>query len=595
MAFEFLINSVISAFFLLYSLALGAAVLGCLPTFKLNNDSTNNNYLKSFFYLSMGISIQILILMLLGFAGCLNKTFVGLLAAGLFPIALHSAKTCFTVFTKASLSSITLVCVLFLLTLAFSWHPPGYWDDTSFHLPLARFYLEQEAIVLHEYLRFPLFPQNMNMLMVLGLMFGDTLTAQIFATLPWFVIGIGLMGACKWLNGSSVIGFLVALVLVKYIGAFKVGFGYAYVDAGLALFCWSSLLSLVLWYEQYREKIPGSVAWILIAGFLGGAAAGTKLFGGVFAFILLVYILFLTRTFRIGLLFGALVLSSGAWWYLRSYLISGDPFHPVAAKYFGYYLWNEQDLLSQVSEQSLQTVDKNPLYFFSALKNAGVQLWILVFIGFCVKNLPPAIRLMQFIFITYFSFWFFVTQVERYLAPVIVLATFLACYTLYVLLLFLYQKLNLQRSNRNFSFLLNIVVALWGVSIAAKEIGRSIVKWDDRLEGNQGYELFTKASTLRPEYGDRLVQVGFENAAYFFSGIAIGDWFGVARYSRMTTCDNTGCQLLGEVEMKELLLGFNSKMLAVSFERYPLFRPEDYSTQFNLVLQNSQGALLVTK
>ena len=33
-------------------------------------------------------------------------------------------------------------------------------------------------------------------------------------------------------------------------------------------------------------------------------------------------------------------------------------------------------------------------------------------------------------------------------------------------------------------------------------------------------------------FGDRLVQVGFENRFYFFRGTLVGDWFGPGRYTR---------------------------------------------------------------
>lgn len=593
MTFDFLINAGVTASFLLHSLVLGGAVLHYLLAFKLESERKYNSYLISFFSLSIGISINILMLMLLGMLGYLNSFFVGILGTISFLVARYFSAH--TIYSKTSISGMISVGALFGLTLAFSWHAPGYWDDTSFHLPLARFYLEHEAIVLHEYLRFPLFPQNMNMLMVLGLMFGDALTAQIFATLPWFVIGVGLMGVCEWLMRSSVAGVFIALVLAKYIGAFKAGFGYAYVDAGLAMFCWSALVALVLWYESQKEKSPNSFAWILIAGLLAGAAAGTKLFGGIFAFIICLYIVLLGRNLRTGILFGILVLASGIWWYLRSYLISGDPFHPVAAQYFGYFLWSEQDLLSQISEQNIKTVEKNFLYFFSVLKSVGAQLWILAFVGLFFRGVPAVIRLMQAILITYFVFWFFVAQVERYLAPIVVLATFLAFYTLYILFNALYKKVNWPEPRKKYSVLFSVVILLLSLSIGIKEVHRGITTWDRHLYSTQGYELFTKASELRSQYGDRLLQIGFENAAYFFTGTAIGDWFGAARYSQMISCGDGVCLPLDEVAMEKLLLGFNSKMFVVSFERYPLFKPENYRARFDLALQNSQGALLVLK
>src|SRR5690606_28462722 len=73
------------------------------------------------------------------------------------------------------LQAATLVA-LFLLTIAVSLHPPGHWHDSMYQLPLARHYAQQAAITLHDAVRFPLFPQNVNLLFSLGIMLGDALS-----------------------------------------------------------------------------------------------------------------------------------------------------------------------------------------------------------------------------------------------------------------------------------------------------------------------------------------------------------------------------------------------------------------------------------
>jgi hypothetical protein len=99
-------------------------------------------------------------------------------------------------FDIISMSAIFLIIVLMAI-----FRVPGRWDDTMHHLPLARFYVES-GIVLNEYLRFPLVPQDMQMLFALGLMIGGDAAAQAMATIPIFMICLGLIGSGIWLLGS---------------------------------------------------------------------------------------------------------------------------------------------------------------------------------------------------------------------------------------------------------------------------------------------------------------------------------------------------------------------------------------------------------
>ena len=85
-------------------------------------------------------------------------------------------------------------------------------DDTMYHLPLARSLVEHHAIVVEQYLRFPLFPQNADLLMALGLQLGDVRLAQFLANICFFVIACGLVG-CSWEITKLII---LALLLQSY-------------------------------------------------------------------------------------------------------------------------------------------------------------------------------------------------------------------------------------------------------------------------------------------------------------------------------------------------------------------------------------------
>ena len=42
----------------------------------------------------------------------------------------------------------------------------------------------------------------------------------------------------------------------------------------------------------------------------------------------------------------------GGGWYARSFWISGDPISPAGGPWFGYFLWNADDLAGQAAEQA---------------------------------------------------------------------------------------------------------------------------------------------------------------------------------------------------------------------------------------------------
>ncbi|WP_157484924.1 hypothetical protein [Gilvimarinus polysaccharolyticus] len=477
-----------------------------------------------------------------------------------------------------------------------------------YQLPLARHYLEQQSLVLHEYVRFGLFPQNINLLMVVGLLFGDATLAQLFCTLPLFVMALGLMGVSQHFSGQWLWGAITGLLLF-ILQPVRETLGYAYVDNGLALFCFAASLALACWYEKHRQS--QGFGWVLISAILAGTAAGSKLFGGVFVALLGIYLVFSSRDIKTVLWFSLLTLITGVGWYLRSFIISGDPVHPAGGPYFGYFLWDAVDLASQYGEQKTFGVTRNLLYLPLSLWTAGVVLWVLAFVSLCLTKVPRLIRMLQVIFILYFLFWFYVSQVDRYLSPIYGVGMALSAYTLSRGYYFLEQYLQFLRVFKRPAVMvlsggLTLLLFVSGVFYQYRD--RDIIaaierrvdylfNYGDREKYNNrpGVQLFLAADKHINQYGSRLMQLGFENAVYFFSGVTIGDWYGVGRYRDRVNCNNQGCTPLSPKAMKQQLKSFNSKMLVISTHRYPKFNPDTYESEFDIVTRDEHGVLFVLK
>ena len=104
--------------------------------------------------------------------------------------------------------------------------------------------------------------------------------------------------------------------------------------------------------------------------------------------------------------------------------------------------------------------------------------------------------------------------------------------------------------------------------------------WDQTLKSRLGYAAFSKANELTAREGRRMVQVGFEGANYFFEGTAIGDWFGVARYSQMLRPEAPR-ELIPAAAMADLMRRFDARILAVN-RMFARFDEADYRQKVRL-------------
>lgn len=598
---------------LLYTGVVGFSFLLAVNLPATVNGMFGNRLLSAFFSISLGLAALLFALFILSVTGFFSALAIILTAGVVLLLAIMILRR--NIY-KVKLSSLIesydsfglLVGIgFFVLVLVVTYHPPGLWDDTMYQLPLARHYLEHQSLMLHQYVRFGLFPQNINLLMALGLLLDGDLLAQAFVTVPLFVIALGLMGVSgkvcgHWFWGALTAGLLFVIQPVRY------SLGYAYIDNAVALFCFSATLAVVFWFE--KPRYDKTVGWVLVAAVLAGTASGSKIFGAVLAVILGVYILLMGRSVRGTVIFGVITLIFGAGWYLRSYLISGDPIHPFGGSYFGYFLWNADDLASQYQEQETFGVVRNLLYLPQSLWSAGVIFWLLAFAGFFLVKVPRYIRTLQVVFLLYFCFWFFVSQVDRYLSPIYGAGMALSSYTLYRSYAYLEFRLPVLCKLKRPAVILTsgvLVMMLVAGGIYRYEKRDLVAVIEKRLvyfiHGHDGYQsiqrpgvqLFIEADKYIDQYGARLMQLGFENAVYFFSGETIGDWFGLGRYSDRVTCTSSGCLPLPEEKMRRQMEYFGAYLLVISLERYPGFDVNSYLNEFTIISQDEHGVLFALK
>lgn len=563
-----------------------------------------NPTLQLFFACSLGMATNILALQALAFAGGFNRAWILAwagcsIAAGWMQRPRATVPRAWAERSELGLAGFLAMVLLAVVTWGAA-RAPGHWDDTMYHLPLAMSYIEHGGIALSPHLRFPLFPQNMNLVQGLGLLFGDVRLAQALSTVPLGLSLLGLVGASQWLLGARLWGLLAGLLLWLNTPVTQT-WGFAYVDNGLALFCWAATLALAVG----KPQAPGQrwhPSWVTAAAVLAATAAGTKYFGAVFAVLLGLLLLPSALKDRAFLRYAAVGTLLGSAWYLRSFWVSGDPLHPAGGTVFGHFLWSAEDLRNQQAEQALFGVPRQPWRIFEALSVAGVGWWGLAVVGFWgVWRRDGPVRVFQWIGLPYLVFWFVVTQVERYLAPVHGVLSFLSVWALVSGCRELGR--GLIRSGRFAGRLSrwpldavasSVLLAVVVVGVAPKLSNRA-QQFADDLSKRKGYALMQRANTLKAVHGDQLTQLFLEQARFYFRGTVHGDAFGPARYWQAIRCrPDTGCEVAGPQALADFARRFGSRMVAVGTERLRIDLPA-YQALFDVVMQTPDGVLLVLR
>jgi hypothetical protein len=565
-------------------------------------DTSTNPAVVFFLSTTTGIAVVCKILFVLGISKALNPWMIAFALSAALLIAITVLWRCGTRFSinksPAALSESLLTIVTFLLVgLTLTWlciKPPGMWDDTSYHLPYARHYLEEHQLSINPWLRFPLFPHNGNLLFTLTLAWGSEVRAQVMATaIPLTLIAIGLYGACQEFLKSRLAGWL-SVGLLWNLSPVRETLGYAYIDNLLMMFCWAAMLAMAMALRQQKFQLN---AWLLICGLLAGTAAGTKLFGAVITILIgACFMLSWGWRNKAVWIYAATASVFGLEWYVRSFLISGDPVHPLGGNIFGHYLWSAADLASQHQEQATHGTSKNPMLIVTSLQKAGIGLILPGLLALLQPRLwdtpTRALALIVFFFI---AAWQTTSQVARYTAPILPAAAFLSIAWLYYAGSAFIQK----RLLKNFQYLHWFPVLLYFAIVAAwsyskrDTVSTQIKSWHDNLENRSGFNVMQEANSRSSQLGRVLVHLGYENAVYFFQGKVIGDWFGPGRYSQMLDCTKS-CQVESPENLRKLLVKFESNMLAINGARFK-FTPSEYAVTFDITETSKNNYLLTLR
>ncbi|WP_431125911.1 ArnT family glycosyltransferase [Variovorax paradoxus] len=220
--------------------------------------------------------------------------------------------------------------------------PPAAFDELMYHLPYARQVAQQGSLGIHEWLRYPWFPYNYNLLYAAALQVGDDV-------LPHFLNALaGLLSAVMVLRlGMQHTNRLTALIGT----AIWIGIGdysNALIDMGVALFVLGACVALWWWRES--QPVQAGMRWLGLAAFCLGVAAGSKYQALTFLPLVAPFVIWHERRPKAWALALLCFLVPCVYWYARNAIMTGDPFNPIGARVFGFTEWIPADYVQQVAD-----------------------------------------------------------------------------------------------------------------------------------------------------------------------------------------------------------------------------------------------------
>jgi len=292
------------------------------------------------FGLGLGLAVLGYAVMALGWLGLLHPLWVGLLGIALLvwqllrPQPLQLAwQTMRTVVPRPCgrfewlLACVALIC----LALGFIWAlaPPYAFDAAVYHLRQVQLYLAHRSIFVPVDSAYAGFPGLIQMLFTFTRALSGDSSPQLihFTFLPLTILGAAKLGQRLW---HLELVWPVAALLTTVPTILLVA-TWPYVDVALMFYTLLFFCALTLWLQETRWR------WLVLAAVFCGLAMATKytalwhpLAGAV-----LVMLRLRRATWRVSLLqlacLGGLAAVVAAPWYLRNWLLMGNPLYP--------YIW----------------------------------------------------------------------------------------------------------------------------------------------------------------------------------------------------------------------------------------------------------------
>jgi hypothetical protein len=415
---------------------------GLLSRLKLSFGSAEE---KLAFGFSIGFGLLGYAVLLLGMIHCLYAPLLVVLYAGCV-IVLRKELPIFHKECRESLNSFLfsklplffdavrlVLAACFVLSFLAALAPSFSNDSMVYHLTDAKFFASRHYVGLIPFNSAnALWPYLVEMYYTLALIFQMPNAATLFHFALAAVTALAVYAFIKRFFQQQA-AYLSAALFFITPGIFMET-SQTYVDLGLVLYGFLSVYSVMVWLST------GKGAFIGLAGAFCGLAVSVKYFGVVIPLLLGIYLLW--KKPRAFLLFILVTFLASFVWYLRQYLVLGNPVFPFFSKIFG-ASGLDREVLDSLSEKTIRTAFGMGAGFMNVLTVAwrvtmhprqfgGEQIGLLFLAVIpailLLRPREPFIRKIGAFALAYCICWFFLYQNLRFLLPVVPFLSILAAY-----------------------------------------------------------------------------------------------------------------------------------------------------------------------
>ncbi|HQQ62154.1 MAG TPA: hypothetical protein PLF22_01135 [Pseudomonadales bacterium] len=606
----FCYNSLLTLMVLLW----GSGFAGLLIRYEKNPAPVVSAAGFAFLSITVGMALLVAELFLLVLcksldAGSLTLLFAATTLLAASSVLINASRICHTI-TPSTISGTLITLTVLLLLAVYQFASLDDWrigDPTSFHVPYADFFLLNRGLAAYpEFLIYPFHSLNFNLVYSLGLLVERNLAfLQTMHALPGTLTVFGVYAFCNHLRlRYSVVLLTLWFFMAKTFAVFSFR-SFALVDNPAMYFILGTVFGLYVWKES-RMQWP-----LVVSAICFGIAMGIKYLMCIFALPVALTILYSEKgRFKSLLVYIAWAAGWGLWWYIRNFIMTGNPVHPFASNIFGMYLWDADDVRGQMSGLLDERIPRNvtgfllmPFYAWEnpTLHTQGVYIiFSLLYLSTALAGLSRSSMNMLLVFCwVYCTFWFFGAQDARYLMPIMPLV--------FIYIASLLDKFFSTVFDNVFGRL--VTTCLFTAALLAllaftqerflwlRNLQNPVESsaYDLMLRNNPEYDLVSHANEI---FGAR--QTAFEfymrDIRWFFKGTMAGNHYGPHGYERVISITSpAGHGIAPDILEKTLRQRYSASGFLIPHPPYPPYNEAEFDAHFNLRYRNAKGSIYTFK
>jgi len=339
-----------------------------------------------------------------------------------------SQSNSFTLYLKKSLYFLPLLPLVFSLILVFA--PPIAWDAQTYHLAIPKKFLADGGISFFPLNIYSNMPFNMNLLYTFAMGIGGEELVRLLCGFISLMLILGFGAIAKLEFGDEKGGWLAGLIFLAS-PVILYGANEVLVDVQMAFFVILAVWTFLRWLEEQK------LLWILLCGIFCGFISACKYTGIYIPIAIFLIGIFLSQKEKrkeilLIPLFAILFLLP---WFLKNYLLTGNPIYPLLYNVFDGRDWTSQMYAFLIDWQKNIGMGRSfvdylllPLrvffmsdegYQYFAGKLSALPLIFFIF-SFAIENKRKRWLLIGISIIS-FCEWAYGSQQVRFLIPTIVI------------------------------------------------------------------------------------------------------------------------------------------------------------------------------